>query len=90
MLSQGLQLLGAAFAAEFDSCATAVGLPQPECEALVAFYNSTNGTGWIARTGWLETNEPCQWYGIFCDSEHVTSIYSEMIWEATYPLSWVI
>ena len=38
----------------FD-CSTATGIPQSECEALVALYNSTNGDGWTNHSNWLAT-----------------------------------
>ena len=40
----------------FD-CSTVIDVPQIECEALVALYNSTNGAGWTNNTNWLETNK---------------------------------
>ena len=56
------------------SCAIAYGIPQEECEALEKFYNLTGGPNWTNHTGWLETFEPCQWYGVTCDADHVTSL----------------
>ncbi len=55
-------------------CAAATGLPQAECEALVALYNATGGDNWANKTDWLMTTTPCAWYGITCASEHVTRI----------------
>ena len=49
-------------------------IPHPECEALVALYNSTNGPGWANQTGWLATNTPCSWYGVMCETGHVMRI----------------
>ena len=57
----------------FD-CSTATGIPQTECEALVALYNSTNGDGWTNHSNWLTTNTPCSWYGVICESDRVTSL----------------
>ncbi len=39
-----------------------------ERAALVAFYNSTNGTSWTNKDGWL-ADDPCanSWYGADCD-----------------------
>lgn len=59
---------------EAFSCATATGVPQVECEALVALYNSTNGAGWTNATDWLVTNTPCSWYGVVCSGGHVTQL----------------
>lgn len=35
-----------------------------EYSALVDFYNSTNGSGWTIRTGWLDP-QATAWYGVF-------------------------
>jgi Leucine-rich repeat (LRR) protein len=43
-----------------------------ERAALMAFYNSTNGDGWINNTGWGTEASFCEWYGVTCDeNEHV-------------------
>jgi Leucine-rich repeat (LRR) protein len=55
-------------------CDNVTEIPKVECEALVALYNSTNGSGWTDNTGWLVTSTPCNWYGITCTAGHVTSI----------------
>lgn len=60
-----LLLPSAAAAQEFD-CAAVTEIPQEECEALVALYDSTNGSNWKTSAGWLQIDEPCQWYGISC------------------------
>jgi Leucine-rich repeat (LRR) protein len=52
-------------AASYD-CASQSQIPKTECEALVAFYNST--TNWRYKDGWLATDTPCSWYGITCAS----------------------
>lgn len=45
----------------------------PDYEALVDFYNSTNGNNWTNNTGWLEgingeNCNICEWFGVGCDS----------------------
>lgn len=55
-------------------CSTITQIPQIECQALEAFYKSTNGDSWTNKTGWLQTNTPCNWYGITCSSGNVTQI----------------
>jgi len=55
-------------------CATATGLPQSECEALVALYAATGGDDWYNKPGWLQTTTPCTWYGVTCDAGHVTQV----------------
>ncbi len=48
------------------SCMDVTQIPQVECEALVALYNSTNGAQWGTAAGWLQTNTPCTWGGVTC------------------------
>jgi Leucine-rich repeat (LRR) protein len=57
-------------------CANVTEIPQTECEALVALYNSTDGPNWTDNAGWLLTDTPCTtpWYGVNCDSGHVDII----------------
>ena len=57
------------------SCDTVTEIPQVECEALVAFYNSTNGADWRNNSGWMDTNTPCNWSGVTCSAGHVTQVY---------------
>jgi hypothetical protein len=59
---------------EFD-CSTATDVPQIECEALVAFYNSTNGDQWDSSGNWLfDTCIDC-WMGVGVEDGHVTSLF---------------
>jgi trimeric autotransporter adhesin len=53
--------------ASFTSCVE-VNIPQTECEALVALYNGTDGANWMNKSNWLQTNTPCNWYGVTCAS----------------------
>lgn len=56
-------------------CGAVTEIPQTECEALVALYDSTSGPGWTGSTGWLVTNTPCSWSGVSCFADgHVTNI----------------
>ena len=52
----------------FFQCAAYAEVPEIEREALVAFYDSTNGEEWISNTNWL-TGDPCidAWSGVACD-----------------------
>jgi Leucine-rich repeat (LRR) protein len=61
--------------APFTNCANQTEIPEVECVALVALYNSTSGASWTTNTGWLQTNTPCSWFQVSCDSGHVTSLY---------------
>ncbi|QGY46221.1 T9SS type A sorting domain-containing protein [Maribellus comscasis] len=53
------------------------GVPLSEYNALLDFYNSTNGDNWTNNTNWLDTinHSVADWYGITVDSGHVTEIY---------------
>jgi Leucine-rich repeat (LRR) protein len=55
-------------------CDTVTEIPSTECEALVAFYNSTDGDNWWDNTGWNVTNTPCNWYGVSCSGGHVSKL----------------
>ncbi len=59
-------------AASTFSCTDVTEIPQAECEALVALYNSTDGPGWTNSTNWLVTNTPGNWHGVTVESGHVT------------------
>ena len=50
--------------------------PGTERNALVALYNSTNGSQWRYSSGWLGTvGSECGWEGVFCnDDNRVTAI----------------
>ena len=61
--------------AQSFSCSNVIDIPQTECQELVLLYNSTNGSGWWDKSGWLNTNMPCSWYGITCSGGHVSQIY---------------
>ena len=51
------------------SCADVTQIPMAECEALEALYSSTDGDSWAHNSGWLQTDKPCQWTGIICESD---------------------
>jgi Leucine-rich repeat (LRR) protein len=57
------------------TCADVTEIPQIECEALVALYNSTNGPGWANSTNWLVTTTPRDWYGVTVTRGYVTSLF---------------
>ena len=68
-----LMPFGQAAAQAFD-CAGVSEIPQVECEALVALYNSTNGPGWTNNDGWLQNNQPSAWYGVTVEGGTVTKL----------------
>jgi Leucine-rich repeat (LRR) protein len=61
--------------AETD-CTEVTEIPQVECEALVALYNSTDGQNWSdsSTNNWNVTNTPCSWSGVYCYAGQVTGI----------------
>ncbi len=61
----------AALAGICDSVTT---IPRAECDALVAFYNETDGPHWTSKPRWLQTSFPCYWGGVQCTGGHVTSL----------------
>lgn len=43
-------------------------VPSSEREALVALYQSTNGSAWTDKTNWLGApGTECTWFGVHCD-----------------------
>ncbi len=44
------------------SCSYVTEIPQIECEALVALYDSTGGDNWTRNTGWKDTNTLCSFF----------------------------
>lgn len=69
-------------------CATGAGdcnLPPSNCHpdfnALITFYNTTNGENWTGNAGWVDGAagtdcDVCNWYGITCDGNgRVISIF---------------
>ena len=53
-------------------------VPASERQALVELFESTGGSRWTNRTGWL-TGDPCvnRWFGIFCNTAntHVIEVF---------------
>jgi len=50
------------------------GVTEEEYNALVEFYNSTNGDYWKNNTNWLTAEDVCNWYGVTVEAGHVTKI----------------
>lgn len=57
------------------NCANVTEIPQGECEALAALYESTDGDNWYNNNDWLTTNTPCSWYGVTCAGSNVSRLY---------------
>ena len=48
-----------------------------ERDALMALYDSTNGSDWTTGTGWGTADPYCDWYGVTCDADTVTALVLE-------------
>ena len=57
----------------FD-CGTVTDVPRVECEALVALYQSTNGSAWTDNSNWLQSTTVGDWKGIRLDNGRVRTI----------------
>ncbi|OQX27669.1 MAG: hypothetical protein BWK80_04165 [Desulfobacteraceae bacterium IS3] len=60
-------------------CAVQTDIPQAECEALVAFYNATDGPNWSDSPGnrWNQDNSPGSWDGLTVAGGNVLMIGRE-------------
>ncbi len=54
-------------------CAAQTDIPQVECEALVAFFQTIDNLDKPVYD-WNVTNAPCTWHGITCEGGHVSRI----------------
>ena len=54
-----------------------VDVPQEECEALLALFNSTIHQLWADSSNWLESPMVGEWYGVTVTDGHVTSLELE-------------
>ena len=52
--------------AQFLGCTRIDQLSLEDCRALEKLFYDTDGFGWRNARGWLQTNQPCDWYGITC------------------------
>jgi hypothetical protein len=53
-------------------CSNAYGIPQAQCDYLVAAHTATNGATWRTNTGWTTHDSPCRWQGVTCSGGNVT------------------
>ncbi|MEN8219950.1 MAG: hypothetical protein ABFS56_27095, partial [Pseudomonadota bacterium] len=70
-----ISLFGLMSVAIASDCTTVTDIPEKECKALVAFYNSTGGENWRYKWRGLETDNVCDWYGVTCSGKHVSALY---------------
>ena len=54
-----------------------IGTKHPDFDALMDFYNATNGANWTDKTGWEDgaagindCQSVCSWYGVGCDQDN--------------------
>lgn len=66
-------LAAPAFAIQPTDFCDGVAMTAPECGALVALYNSTDGDNWTDNTNWGVNPDPCTWFGVTCGDNIVVS-----------------
>jgi len=73
-------------------CERVTDIPQSECEALVEFYNATDGDNWADNTNWLSSEQVCSYrYGIWCDyNKDIGTPHIDNISLQNNALSWSI
>lgn len=67
---------------EMVDCAAVEDIPESECQALLDFYESTNGDGWVYSdfysgnevVYWFETETANDWEGVIVTGGHVTEL----------------
>ncbi len=53
---------------------TTTGVPEAECNALVAIYDATDGASWTNSSNWKTDTNVATWYGVSVSSGHVSII----------------
>lgn len=56
------------------NCTSVTDVPQLECEALIALYNSTNGAGWKYSNNWLSSPTVATWWGVAVSNGKVSHL----------------
>lgn len=74
LLIANIALVQAEPVSQAYNCAAQTALPVDQCEALVAIYEATGGENWVNNTGWLENDDPCQWFGVSCHEGTVVAL----------------
>ena len=55
--------------AQLQRCPLIDQITLEECRTLEKLFFDTDGPNWINIRGWLRSNQPCEWYGITCESQ---------------------
>lgn len=58
----------------YDGGFTPSDIPQSEADALISFYNDTDGDNWTDNTGWLTDPVVGNWFGVTVAGGHVTRV----------------
>lgn len=74
LLSASRAQASAALAQQGFDCAAQTAMPEDQCLALVALYNSAGGSGWVDDSGWMSSPDPCGWYGVTCSEGQVVAL----------------
>lgn len=53
----------------FTDCSDVTSIPQAECEALVALYDTAGGSNRSTTTNWKQNNDPCSRWGVKCSTQ---------------------
>ena len=74
-LKFSLLLVSAALPSMQPVLAQCLGIPDSECTALYAIYDSTGGRGWSYNDGWKSTTIPTgTWEGVTVENSHVVKL----------------
>src|SRR6056297_48804 len=49
-------------------------VPSREADALIKFYNATDGDNWTTNTNWCTDTTVGNWYGVTVEDGHVTEL----------------
>jgi len=55
-------------------CQRVTDIPNNQCQVLITLYNKTDGKNWKNVPRGIETNSPCQWWGIKCEGGNVIAV----------------
>jgi hypothetical protein len=73
-ISSSETMCGISLDASCSFCATSSALPDAACQSLEYLFYGTDGHAWFDNSNWLVTDSPCEWNGIGCEADQVTSL----------------